>query len=199
MEMDATRTSWLRWLLTSWLAGMCAVIAEGLASSSFSGRFLDLAILLHEAPRMHGGERVGTLLGVAVILGLCLVGARRALQRGLSSPFWTAVAVAEVLRWAAAPLVLGVFVLHPPLREGLPVSSLAVFARSALLWWPVVLLASLVSAGVQLRRLPAPRASRAVGCGVGAALAVLLFLAFNERSTPALYYSRLIWDWFQRS
>ncbi|MGE6760868.1 hypothetical protein ACQKGO_22810 [Corallococcus interemptor] len=196
--MDATRTSWLRWLLTAWLAGLCAILAEGWASSWPRVLSLDLDILLHEEPRIHGGERVGTLTAAAAILGLCFVGARRAIQRGHSSPFWTSIAVAEVLRWAAAPLVLGAFVFHPPLRAGLPVSSLAVFARSALLWWPVLLLASLVSAGVQLRRLPAPRAPRAVVCGVGAAVAVLLFLAFRERSTPTVYYSRLLWDLFQR-
>ena len=187
----------MRWLITAWLAGLCAVIAEGWASSWPGVLSLDLDILLHEEPRVHGGERVGTLLGAAIVLGLCFVGARRAIQRGHASAFWTSIAVAEVLRWAATPLVLGAFVFHPPLRAGLPVSSLAVFARSALLWWPVLLLASLVSAGVQLRRLPAPRASRAVVCGVGAAVAVLLFLAFNERSTPTLYYSRMLWDWFR--
>ncbi|NOK13614.1 hypothetical protein [Corallococcus exercitus] len=195
--MDATRTSWMRWLLTAWLGGTSAIIAEGLTSSPFG--WLSPDLLLSEEPRMHGGERVGTLLGVAVILGLCFVGARRAIQSGVSSPFWASIAVAEVLRWAATPVVLGAFVFHPLLRVGLPASSLAVFARSALLWWPVLLLASGVSAGVQLRRIPAPRGSRAVGCVVGAAVAVLLFLAFSERSTPTLYYSRMLWSLFKRT
>lgn len=193
--MDATRASWGRWLLTGWLGGASSVLVAGLAAVLLDRLTPDMIrfdVTLCFEP-LHGGDRVGSVASVMVILGTCFMGAWRALRRGTASFFWTSVAMAEVIRWAPAPWVLGGMLLHPSLRQCLPASK-AIFATSVFLWWPVLLLASLASAAVQIRRLPVPRTSRMVWGWLGAAVAVLLLLSLFERSTPSLYYSRLMWN-----
>ncbi|MCY1044111.1 hypothetical protein OV208_22530 [Corallococcus sp. bb12-1] len=185
----STRASLPRWFATALLGSLCAVLAEGLVST-FLGRFAPSIILLQDS--MHGGEQVGDVAGAAVILGLCFAGARRAWRHDAASLFWASIALTEVLRWIAGPVVLGLLLLHFRGRGVLP-DSLGVFVGSAFFWWPLLLLASLVSAFVQVRRFPAPRALRLACAVVGATTAVLLMLAVFFRPVPTLYYLQVLW------
>ncbi|MCY1035541.1 hypothetical protein OV207_29140 [Corallococcus sp. BB11-1] len=168
------------------------VLAEGLVWTSLGG-FASSIILLQDS--IHGGERVGDVAGAVVILGLCFAGARRAWRHEAASLFWASIALTEVLRLIAGPVVLGLLLLHFRGRGVLP-DSLGVFMGSAFFWWPLLLLASGASAFVQVRRFPAPRALRLVCAVGGATTAVLLVLAMFFRPVPTLYYLRTLWTLF---